>query len=188
MKNLTKTPSKLNPAMLLVVVVILAACSHSPRTAPEDVPTDSGTKVTAIPDTTPRITGIGGIFFHSHNPKATSEWYRTHLGLTTDPYGAVFEFRNGRDPQQVNYLRWSPSDTSSGAFRPSSGGFMINYRVQNLEGLVRQLRSNGITPLDDIETYDYGKFVHLLDPFGNKIELWEPVDSVLTKLGGETNR
>lgn len=65
---------------------------------------------------------------------------------------------------------------------------MINYRVQNLEGLVRQLRSNGITPLDDIETYDYGKFVHLMDPFGNKIELWEPVDSVLTKLGGETNR
>lgn len=64
---------------------------------------------------------------------------------------------------------------------------MINYRVQNIEGLVRQLRANGTTLLDGIETYDYGKFVHLMDPFGNKNEPWEPVDSELTKLGGATN-
>ncbi|MBX2903005.1 MAG: bleomycin resistance protein [Chitinophagales bacterium] len=65
---------------------------------------------------------------------------------------------------------------------------MINYRVQNLEGLVENLKNNGVTILDSIETYDYGKFIHILDEDGNKIELWEPVDSVLTSIDGETNK
>lgn len=63
---------------------------------------------------------------------------------------------------------------------------MINYRVQNIEGLVEKLRNNGVTILDDIETFDYGKFVHIMDEEGNKIELWEPVDAVFTEMGGKT--
>ena len=65
---------------------------------------------------------------------------------------------------------------------------MINYRVQNIEGLVKQLKTNGVQVLDEIETYDYGKFVHVLDLEGNKIELWEPIDSVLTAIGSETTK
>ncbi len=65
---------------------------------------------------------------------------------------------------------------------------MINYRVQNIEGLVRKLRENGVTIVDEIASYDYGKFVHIMDPEGNKIELWEPVDSVFTEMGGETTK
>lgn len=65
---------------------------------------------------------------------------------------------------------------------------MINYRVQNIEGLVKKLQSNVVTIVDKIDTFDYGKFVHIMDPEGNKIELWEPVDSILTKLGGRTTK
>ena len=65
---------------------------------------------------------------------------------------------------------------------------MINYRVQNIEGLVRNLKANGVTVLNEIETFDYGKFVHIMDAEGNKIELWEPIDSELTKLGGKTTK
>ena len=65
---------------------------------------------------------------------------------------------------------------------------MINYRVQNIEGLVKKLKENGVQVLDEIEAYDYGKFVHIMDPEGNKIELWEPIDSVLTQIGSETTK
>lgn len=139
-------------------------------------------------DTEPRVTGIGGIFFFSENPESTKEWYGQHLGLAIDPYGSAFEFRNANRPDEINYLRWSPFDKGSDYFAPSKKEFMINYRVQNLEGLVKKLRENGVTIVDSIETYDYGKFVHIMDPEGNKIELWEPIDSVLTKLGGKTTK
>lgn len=71
---------------------------------------------------------------------------------------------------------------------PSTKEFMINYRVQNIEGLVKQFKENGVQVVDEIETYDYGKFVHIMDPEGNKIELWEPIDSVFTAMGGETTK
>ena len=73
-------------------------------------------------------------------------------------------------------------------FDPSEKQFMINYRVQNMEGLVRKLRNNGVTIVDSIAVYDYGKFIHIMDPDGNKIELWEPVDSVFTKKGWATTK
>ncbi len=139
-------------------------------------------------DTTPRVTGIGGIFFRSDNPEETKEWYGKNLGLSTNDYGSVFEFRNSERPDELNYLIWSLFKKGSNYFTPSMKDFMINYRVQNIEGLVKNLKKEGVTVLDKIETYDYGKFVHIMDPDGNKIELWEPVDSVMTKNGGRTTK
>ena len=136
----------------------------------------------------PRVTGIGGVFFFSENPKDTKNWYEEQLGLVTNDWGAAFEFRNANRPDEINYLQWSLFNKDSEYFKPSEKGFMINYRVQHIEALVEKLRSNGVTILDDIETYEYGKFVHILDPEGNKIELWEPVDSFLTQLGGPTTK
>lgn len=136
----------------------------------------------------PRVTGIGGIFFFSENPQEIKDWYGKHLGLQTDGYGSVFEFRNANRPHEINYLRWAPFADGSEYFDPSNKPFMINYRVQNIEALVRNLKENGVTVLGNIASYDYGKFVHILDPEGTKIELWEPIDSVLTQMGGTTTK
>ncbi len=143
---------------------------------------------TVINDTTPKVTGIGGIFFGSKNPEETRRWYGKNLGLAIDDYGSPFEFRNSNNPDELNYLRWSPFEEGTDYFKPSEKDFMINYRVQNIEGLVKKLSANGVTIVDEIVEYDYGKFVHIMDPEGNKIELWEPVDSVLTQMGGETTK
>ena len=137
---------------------------------------------------TPKVTGIGGIFFRSKDPKKSREWYRDHLGLAINNYGSSFEFRNAHEPQEINYLQWSPFDEQTDYFDPSKKEFMINYRVQNLEGLVEKLKKEGIQVLDEIASYDYGKFVHIMDHEGNKIELWEPVDRVFTEMGGETTK
>jgi predicted enzyme related to lactoylglutathione lyase len=126
-------------------------------------------------DTTPRVTGIGGIFFFSDNPEATRKWYSQNLGLETNEYGSTFESRDINRPEEINSLQWSPFKKGSEYFAPSKKEFMINYRVQNIEELVKNLKKNGATVLDDIATFDYGKFVHVLDPEGNKIELWEPM-------------
>lgn len=139
-------------------------------------------------DKTPRVTGIGGIFFFSDNPEKTKEWYAENLGLEVNEWGSSFEFRNANRPNEINYLQWSPFKKGSEYFAPSKKEFMINYRVQNIEGLVDKLKENGVTIVDSIETYDYGKFVHIMDAEGNKIELWEPIDSVFTELGGNTTK
>lgn len=139
-------------------------------------------------DTVPKVTGIGGIFFFSDNPEQTKEWYAKNLGFEVNEWGSSFEFRNANRPEEINYLQWSPFKRGSEYFAPSGKEFMINYRVQNIEGLVRKLRKNGVTILDSIDTYDYGKFVHIMDAEGNKIELWEPVDSVFTAMGGKTTK
>jgi len=139
-------------------------------------------------DTTPKVTGIGGIFFKSENPEKTRDWYGKHLGLAIDDYGSPFEFRNATRSDEINYLRWSPFDEETDYFDPSEKSFMINYRVQNIEGLVKQLKENGVKVVDEIVEYEYGKFVHIMDPEGNKIELWEPVDSFFTQMGGKTTK
>ncbi len=124
--------------------------------------------------TTPKVTGVGGIFFFSDNPKETRDWYSKNLGIETNDYGSTFEFRNLNEPEEINQLQWSPFKKGSDYFSPSKKEFMINYRVQNIEELVKKLTENGVTILDSIATYDYGKFVHIMDAEGNKIELWEP--------------
>src|SRR5271154_1916617 len=129
-------------------------------------------------DTTPKVTGIGGIFFFSDNPKEIKEWYVKNLGLEVSEWGSVsFESRNINKPDEVESLQWTPFKKGDQYFSPSKKDFMINSRVKNIEGLVSKLKENGVTVVDDIVTYDFGKFVHIMDAEGNKIELWEAVGS-----------
>ncbi|OOG77198.1 VOC family protein [Algoriphagus sp. A40] len=123
-----------------------------------------------------RVTGIGGIFFKVKDPNATKTWYQQHLGLNTDAYGTTFEWRSSENPEKMGFSQWSPMKDDTTYFKPSEKDFMINYRVENLTELVEELKAEGVTILDEIETFEYGKFVHILDPDGHSIELWEPID------------
>lgn len=123
-----------------------------------------------------KVTGIGGIFFKSDNPEKIKEWYRKNLGLKMNEYGSLFEFGNSDEHSRKGYLQWSPFPRDTDYFNPSKKDFMINYRVADLTGLVGELKRNGVTILDKIEVYEYGKFIHILDPENNKIELWEPAE------------
>ena len=115
------------------------------------------------------------------------EWYKTHLGLNTDKYGTTFVWWQGADSTKKGYTQWSPFSEKTKYFEPSTKDFMINYRVENLTALVDQLKMEGVTITDTIETVSYGKFVHIMDVEGNKIELWEPFDTEYDKLqGGRT--
>ena len=137
------------------------------------------TKTPSISDSTPKVTGIGGIFFFADNLEATKEWYTKNLGLEINDWGSSgFEFRNVNKPEEVGSLQWTPFKKESDYFAPSKKDFMINYRVQNIEGLLSKFKENGVTILDEIATYDFGKFVHIMDAEGNKIELWEPIDEI----------
>jgi len=129
-------------------------------------------------DTIPKVTGIGGIFFYSDNPKETKEWYTKNLGIEINDWGSSsFESRNINRPDEIISLQWKPFKRGDKYFSPSKKDFMINYTVQNLEGLLNKLKENEVTILDSITSYDFGKFVHIMDTEGNKIELWEPVDN-----------
>ncbi|MFM2269568.1 MAG: hypothetical protein RL757_3009 [Bacteroidota bacterium] len=122
-----------------------------------------------------KVTGIGGIFFKCKDPKAVNEWYKTHLGFDTTPYGTGFDWTETEDSNKKGRTQWNPFPENTKYFNPSEKEFMINYRVADIEALVEALKSENVTILDTIETYDYGKFVHILDLEGNKIQLWEPV-------------
>lgn len=130
-----------------------------------------------------KVTGIGGIFFKCKDPAKVRDWYRTHLGLRTNDFGTVFEWRQGTDSSRKGYSQWSPFPDKTKYFEPSAKDFMINYRVENLEDLIAELTQSGVTVLDTIASYDYGKFAHILDIEGNKLELWEPNDIEFEKLG-----
>jgi len=123
-----------------------------------------------------KVTGIGGIFFKCKDPNKIKEWYNTHLGLDAGPYGASFEWREAEDPSKKGITQWNVNSETAKLYEPSTKDFMINYRVENLEALVEELKKENVTIVDKIETYDYGKFVHILDIEGNKIQLWEPKD------------
>ena len=129
-----------------------------------------------------RVTGIGGIFFKCKDPAKMKEWYKTHLGFNTEEYGTNFEWRHADEPTKKGFTLWSPFVESTKYFEPSSKDFMINYRVQNLDLLVEELKKEGVTICDEIETFDYGKFVHITDIEGNKIELWEANDIEYDKM------
>lgn len=129
-----------------------------------------------------KVTGIGGIFFKCQDPDKMKDWYSKNLGLNTDQYGTTFEWRQADQAEKKGFTQWSPMDEKTSYFRPSEKEFMINYRVDNLEALVKELKNDGVTICDDIESYEYGKFIHILDPEGNKIELWEPFDKEYDKI------
>jgi D-3-phosphoglycerate dehydrogenase len=121
-----------------------------------------------------RVTGIGGFFFKSKNPKELVAWYGKHLGLKTDDYGSTFWWKDKDGNDCSN--QWSPFAEDTAYFAPSEKQFMQNFRVNDLEGLLKKLSDEGVTIVGDMETYDYGKFGWILDVEGNKIELWEPID------------
>jgi predicted enzyme related to lactoylglutathione lyase len=124
------------------------------------------------------ITGIGGIFFKAEDPEKLGEWYRKHLGLDVEEYGGV-TFREGEAPAESSpkrqaYTVWSPFAADTDYFAPSEKPFMINFRVTDLDALLAQLRSEGVTVDERTEKSEFGYFGWAMDPEGNRIELWEP--------------
>jgi predicted enzyme related to lactoylglutathione lyase len=105
------------------------------------------------------------------------------LGLEVNAYGSVFEWYQGADSTKKGFTQWSPFNEKTNYFEPSTKEFMINYRVANLDALVLELKKEGVTITDTVATYDYGKFVHIMDIEGNKLELWEPNDIVYENMG-----
>ncbi len=122
-----------------------------------------------------RVTGIGGFFFKAKDAKALSAWYNQHLGIDAGDYGWAFMWKDkdGND----GLTNWAPFSESTRYFEPSEKPFMQNFRVHDLDGLLEKLRAEGVTLVGVPERYEYGKFAWILDPEGNKIELWEPIDS-----------
>ena len=122
-----------------------------------------------------RVIGLGGVFFKAQDPEKLRAWYQKHLGLEPDAYGGVsFQCPESEEQRKTAQTVWSlfPADTKY--FDPSRAPFMINYRVENLARLLEQLKSEGVTVDERTEAYDYGKFGWIMDPEGNRIELWEP--------------
>ncbi len=123
-----------------------------------------------------RVTGIGGIFFKTQNPDQMKAWYQEHLGIQPGSDGYVaFRWRETDDPEREGYTAWSLFRDDTSYFDPSPAPFMINYRVADLHGLLDQLRKEGVEVIDKVEEYEFGRFGWIIDPEGNKIELWEPM-------------
>jgi len=120
-----------------------------------------------------RVTGIGGVFFKSEDPKKIKEWYQTHLGI-----GEIFSWKEVDKPDATPpaITAWSPFKKDTTYFAPSEKQFMFNYRVENLVELLKVLKEEGVEVVGEIQEESYGKFGWIMDPEGNKIELWEPKD------------
>ncbi|RYZ20107.1 MAG: VOC family protein [Chitinophagaceae bacterium] len=123
-----------------------------------------------------KVTGIGGIFFKTKDTAATKAWYSEHLGLKETPgMGVVFAWRPFDDPSSTACSIWSPFKETTDHFSPSEHDYMINYRVDNLEALLAEMKAAGVTMAGEMQVYDFGKFAWVMDPDGRKIELWEPL-------------
>jgi predicted enzyme related to lactoylglutathione lyase len=190
--NIKKQKDKMNRLILTIsIAIIFISCNQASKINKKinkmDKQKNEATNTASTKDTTPKVTGIGGIFFYSDNLKETKEWYTKNLGIEINDWGSSsFESRNVNRPDEINSLQWKPFKKGDEYFSPSKKYFMINYQVQNIEGLVNKLKENGVTILDSIATYDFGKFVHIMDTEGNKIELWEPIDA--DQNGGKTTK
>lgn len=122
-----------------------------------------------------RVTGIGGIFFKAKDPAALGAWYKKHLGFDVQEWGgAAFKWKGPENPEGVGTTIWSPFKADSDYFAPSSAPFMINLRVADLHALLAALRSEGVNVVDKVDESDFGKFGWVIDPEGNKLELWQP--------------
>ncbi len=122
-----------------------------------------------------RVTGLGGIFFKCKDPKAIKGWYEEHLGILPEKDGYVsFQWREKDNPDNIGYTVWSPFKQDTKYFDPSKAPFMVNFRVDDLHSLLKQLRKEGVQVDDKIEESEYGRFGWVMDPEGNRIELWEP--------------
>jgi predicted enzyme related to lactoylglutathione lyase len=122
-----------------------------------------------------RVTGIGGIFIKSADPERLREWYRRHLGLEIEAWGGLgFRWKTDDNPDGVGTTVWNVFEASSNYFAPSSAAFMVNYRVADAHALIAALRAEGCQVIDKVDESEYGRFGWVVDPDGNKIELWEP--------------
>jgi len=122
-----------------------------------------------------RVTGIGGIFFKAKDPLALREWYRKHLGIDVEEWGGtVFGWATPDNPSGTGTTVWSVFEESSACFAPSVAPFMINYRVADLHALLAALRAEGCAVEDKVDESEYGKFGWVMDPEGNRVELWQP--------------
>lgn len=162
-----------------LIAIILASCnSKINKSENMEDQNNQPDKSNSSVDIIPKVVGVGGIFFYSNNPKESNEWYSKNLGFEINDWGSSsFDSRNVDNPNEVNSFQWKAFKNGDEYFSPSKKEFMVNYQVQNIEGLVAKLKSNGVNVLDSIATYDYGKFVHILDSEGRKIELWEPIQT-----------
>ncbi len=133
-----------------------------------------------------RVTSIGGIFFKTKNPQQIREWYRDHLGFNIDQYGTSFEWRKLDKPDEKGFSVWSPFKEDTQYFAPSEKEFMVNFRVENLDELLKLLKQEGIEQIGELQIFEYGKFAHIMDPEGNKIELWEAYDQEYDKMVEKT--
>jgi len=131
-----------------------------------------------------KITGLGGVFFKCQNPQALNDWYRDVLGMTPNDYGVLFEIAPFSGTPK--YMQLGTFTESSNYFEPSKKNFMLNFRVDHMDEFLAKLAAKGILPLGEIEEYEYGKFAHIMDIEGNKIELWEPVDNSFFDEDGAT--
>ena len=122
-----------------------------------------------------RVTGIGGIFFKGQDPKALAAWYQAHLGIDVlDWGGAAFQWKNADNPDGVGTTIWSPFAADTTYFGPSQSPFMVNYRVDDLHALIAALREEGVQVEGEVQESEYGTFGWVMDPEGNKLELWQP--------------
>jgi len=122
-----------------------------------------------------RVTGIGGIFFHAKDPAALRTWYKTHLGIDVQDWGGTaFAWADAEGNPIKGTTVWSIGTADGNGFGPGKSPFMINYRVENLATLLEALRAEGCNVLEKMDDSDYGKFGWVIDPEGNKVELWEP--------------
>ncbi len=122
-----------------------------------------------------RVVGIGGVFIKSKNPEALKAWYKTHLGMDIQDWGGVmFQWSTPENPNPDGATVWSVFDASSTYFNPSKASFMINYRVENLHAVLKALRAEGCEVDEKTEESEFGKFGWVMDPDGNRVELWEP--------------
>ena len=123
-----------------------------------------------------RVTGIGGIFFKAQDPETLRAWYREHLGIESEGDGGfTFDWRETDDTEKIGQTVWSIFPGTTKYFAPSQAPFMINYRVADLDRVLEQLRAEGVEVDDRVEEYEYGRFAWVMDPEGNRIELWEPL-------------
>lgn len=126
-----------------------------------------------------RVTGIGGIFFKSADAPKLRDWYRAHLGIEVRDWGgAIFNWREAEDPEAKGLTVWSIFPSTTTYLDPSDKPFMINYRVENLDELLAQLRSEGVVVEDKIAEEENGRFAWVMDPEGNRLELWEPAEGM----------
>ncbi len=123
-----------------------------------------------------KVTGIGGVFFKCADAAAQRDWYREQLGIESEEWGFSFTWRDKEAPSKVGYTVWAPFSPDTKHFEPSKSPFMFNYRVADLDALFAELKAAGVETLGEVEQHENGKFAWILDPEGNKVELWEPID------------